>query len=87
MLGPRRGQRAASPAAWFRRQLRGAFAERGRRREAAEALRPAGVALQAGGDIFIKAGRGVRAMPGAELRAGAGVGDLREGVVDALALQ
>ena len=45
-----------------------ALQERGRRREAAARLRPAGGALELGGDLLVRAGGRLRAVPRAAVR-------------------
>ena len=73
-LGLRRGQRPRAPRRRVGRQLGRPLQERGRRRDAAAGLGPAGRALELGGDRLVGSRRRVGAMPrpavGVELRVG-----------------
>ena len=79
---PRRGQRALRPPGRFERQRGRPFQERGRRRQPAARLRPAGRALQLGSDVLIGPRRRLREVPRPPIGIGARIGRLGEGTVD-----
>src|SRR4029453_3995569 len=68
------GARTRGPGLRVRRQLGGALVERGARCEAAAGPRPAGRALQVGGDGLVKPRRRLGGGPGAAGGGGAGRG-------------
>ncbi|MFD9735340.1 hypothetical protein [Umezawaea sp. NPDC059074] len=80
-LGPRGGQGAGGACLRVRRQFGGAFQEGGGRDPATTGERAARRVLQLPGDVLVRAGGGVRAVPGAAVGVLLRVGDLGEGAV------
>ena len=79
-------QRTPGPMARVGCQLGGTFEEGGGRGQATPCPSPAGRSLELGGDVLVGPGRSVRKVPGAAVRINVGVGGLREGAVDTLAV-
>ena len=82
----RRGQRALRAPRRVGGQRDGALQERGRGGESAASLRPAGRALELGGDLLVGSRRRSGAVPGAPVRVRLGVGGVGEGAMDAVAI-
>ena len=81
-----RDQRTLGPMSRVGCQLGGTFEEGGGRGQATACPSPVGRALELGGDALVEPGRSVPKVPGAAIRINVGVGGLREGAVDTLAL-
>jgi hypothetical protein len=85
-FGPGRREQALRPAAGSGRKHRRALQERGRRGQAPAGLRPAGRALELGGDVLVGSGCGLGPVPCPAVRIGLRVGDLRQRAVHGLLL-
>jgi hypothetical protein len=77
-VGPGRGQRALRMLCRFGRQQDRTLEECRGRGQPAPGLRPAGRALQLGGDVLVRPGRALRPVPRPPIGIGPGIGDLRQ---------
>ena len=81
VLGLRRGERALGAPRGIDRQRRRALEEGGRGGQSAAGLGAVGRALELGGDVLVRSGGGLRAMPGAAIGIELRIGRLGERVV------
>ena len=83
--GLRRGQGALRPPSGVESQRDRALQERGGGGDPAASLRPAGRALQLGGDLLVRPGGGLGPVPGATVRIKRRIGGLGQGAMHLLA--